>query len=61
MAEMTLGQLAAKIGEEAAVKIAVEKLGMTEDYARFTIALEQGKIKGDVVELKPGEKPKDIP
>lgn len=61
MAEMTLGQLAAKIGEDAAIKIAMDQMGMTEDNARFTIALEQGKINGDVVELKPDEKPKDIP
>lgn len=46
---MTLGELADKIGLEEAVKIAVEQLNMTEDHARFVIAVERGEIDGDIV------------
>lgn len=49
MAEInTLKDLAAEVGDEEAIRIAVEQLSMDEGYARFVLAMERGEIDGDV-------------
>jgi len=46
----TLAELADQIGDEKAIEYAVNELGMTPDYARFTLAMERGEVDGDVIE-----------
>lgn len=36
--------------EEEAIKIAVEQMEMTKSYAEFVLAMEMGKIDGDVMD-----------
>ena len=55
----TLTNLADLIGDEKAIEIAVTFLGMTEEYARFVIAMGRGQVDGDLVvvsENSPEEK-----
>jgi len=49
MAGIDLGELSKEVGVEKAVKIAIEQLGMTEEYARFSIAISLGEIDGDLM------------
>lgn len=51
MAEIiTLKELADEVGDDEAIRIAVEQLGMLEDYARFVLAMERGEVDGDIIE-----------
>lgn len=54
---MNLTELGKEIGEEAAIRVAVEQLGMTEDYARFVMAMERGEVDGDAVEVDENGEP----
>lgn len=46
---MNLSEIADKYGEKVAIDIAVNQLGMIPSDARFVIAIESGKLQGDVV------------
>ena len=49
MDKIDIGELADEFGRERAVSIAVDQLGMTEEYARFSIAIALGEIDGDLI------------
>lgn len=44
-----------KVPEKEIVRIVMEAYGVDEVTANFIIGQERGEIKGDVIELKPGE------
>jgi hypothetical protein len=57
--EMSLAKLAQELGDEAAIKIAVEQLGMLPQQARFILANERGVIDGDILTLDADDMPLD--
>lgn len=44
-----------KVPETEIVRVVMETYKIDEVTARFIIGIERGEIKGDVIELKPGE------
>lgn len=44
-----------KVPEVEIVRIVMETYKVDEVTARFIMGIERGEIKGDVIELKPGE------
>jgi hypothetical protein len=59
MDPMNLAEIAERVGEEEAVKIAVDQFGMDEVDARFMLRIERGEIQGDVVGIGNDGKPID--
>lgn len=47
------------LSDDELIELIMKATGVDEQTARFILALERGEIKGDIIELKPGEKPED--
>jgi hypothetical protein len=45
----------AAMTEEEEINATVQELGVSEDKARFIVAIERGEIDGDEVVIQPGE------
>lgn len=52
--QFVISDLVEILGYEKAIEYAVDKLGMSEQAARFVIAIELGEIESDVIAVEPG-------
>jgi hypothetical protein len=55
MTQPTGGLSSMDLPDEEIIRYAVEKLHMTEEYARFVLAMERGLVSGDLFTKDDGD------